>query len=144
MRIDRCRINTCCIRLEVSDDQPGRVDGETCRTSISAFILDSVYGKSGDIPNKIVFTANGTRPPYQLRVLMPKETAWAKLSCPRRMPLNRAEDVSFIQDVYLLDTYIIQRYYPSTSRRDSTSSSAETGARILVMLVYGKYMAIVS
>ena len=47
-----------------------------------------------DLPSRIVLTASGTRPPFQLRVLMPNDTAWAKLSCPRRIPVKRACQVS--------------------------------------------------
>lgn len=41
-----------------------------------------------------MFTASGTRPPFHSRVLMPNETAWEKLSWPRRMPDRRAGEVS--------------------------------------------------
>jgi len=40
-----------------------------------------------------VLTPRGTLPAYQLRVLRPKETAWAKDSWPRRMPQKRAGEI---------------------------------------------------
>lgn len=43
-----------------------------------------------NLPRRIVLTARGTLPPFQSRVFRPKETACAKLSCPRRIPLNLA------------------------------------------------------
>lgn len=46
-----------------------------------------------------MFTASGTRPPFQLRVLIPKDTAWAKLSCPRRIPEKRALETIRIRDL---------------------------------------------
>lgn len=53
------------------------------------------------IPRRIVFTARGTLPPYQSRVFSPKETAWEKLSCPRRTPDSRANSLALGQEWYI-------------------------------------------
>jgi hypothetical protein len=61
----------------------------------------------------MVLTANGTRPPYQFRVLIPNEMACAKLSWPRRIPESRARKTT------LLSTYHIRKSVIGANRLSS-------------------------
>jgi hypothetical protein len=49
-----------------------------------------------------VFTASGTLPPCQFRVLIPKDTACEKLSWPRRIPDSRAKVVVLVICIILV------------------------------------------
>lgn len=73
----------------IPNNEPSRPYGETYSKRIS-ISFERTLGWN-HLPRSIVLTASGTLPPCQSRVLMPKEIAWAKLSCPRRIPENRAK-----------------------------------------------------
>ena len=82
----------------LAHSNPGGNDRKYCNILLVKpyFRLDSCK-----LPSNTVLTPRGTRPPYQSRVLRPKETACAKLSWPLRIPVNR--DNSEILSV-LVDT----------------------------------------
>lgn len=60
------------------DDDP-RWDNRNAFIKVRFIVEEWIFERFHE-PNRIVFTARGTRPPYQSRVLIPYDTAWAKLS----------------------------------------------------------------